>query len=326
MKQNRRRLLLGSASAMLMPVRSALVFSDYPNRPITFICPWPVGGTADLTMRALARVLSQELLQQVDYRNITGASGMTGVRSVVTAKPDGYTIGMVPITVSRMAQLGMVNFDPLHDLTYLARTYRQSVGIVVRADSPYRTLGELMAAAKASPGNLTYGSTSFASACHIGMEEFLVAAGLKMHHVAYKGGAPAMRDLRGGQVDVLCDSISWAADVRDKKLRLLAAMSEQRLPQFSRVPTLREVGFDVVVNAPNGVAAPAGLDPQVRLKLRGALRNAVASAHFRQICESIQAPVMYQDADEYSKYVFADYERQKSLIKRLNLEEQMRNI
>lgn len=326
MNQNRRRLLLCSASTMLMPIWPALARSEYPSRPITFICPWPNGGTADLTMRVLTAVLSRELRQRVELKNISGASGMVGVRSVVTAEPDGYTIGMIPITVSRMAQLGMVTFDPLKDLTYLARTYRQSVGVMVRTDSPYKTLSALLDGAKARPGNLTYGSTGFASACHIGMEELLVTAGVKMHHVAYKGGAPAMADLLGGHIDALCDSISWVADIKEGKFRLLATMSEQRLPQSPNVPTLRDAGFDVVVNAPNGVAAPAGLHPQIELKLRGALKKAIASSKFKQVCDSIQAPVMYQNAEEYRNYIVSDYEYQKNLIQKLKLKEQMRNI
>lgn len=274
MHRNRRRLLLCSAAAALAPVQSVLASSSYPNRPITFICPWPMGGTADLTMRALARILSRELRQPIDFKNIAGASGMMGVRSLATARPDGYTIGMVPITVSRIAQLGMLSFDPLKDLSYLARTYRQSVGIVVRADSPYRTLAELLAAAKDSPGKLIYGSTGFASACHIGMEELLAAAGLKMHHIAYKGGAPAIADLLAGHADAVCDSVSWAAGSAEQgRLRLLACMSDQRLPEFPAVPTLIEAGFNVVVNAPNGIAVPSGLDAEVRLKLRGALNS-----------------------------------------------------
>jgi tripartite-type tricarboxylate transporter receptor subunit TctC len=326
MNHNRRRLLLCSASTVLMPIESALARSNYPNRPITFICPWPDGGTADLTMRVLSALLSQELRQAVDFKNIAGASGMAGVCSVVSAKPDGYTIGMIPITVSRMAQLGMVAFDPLKDLTYLARTYRQSVGIVVRKDSPYRTLAELLAAAKANPGKLTYGSTGYASACHIGMEELLVTSSVKMHHVAYKGGAPAMRELLGGHINALCDSISWAADIKQGKLRVLATMSERRLSQFPNVPTLRDSGIDVVVNAPNGVAAPAGLPPQVKLKLHGALKKAITSTKFKQVCDSVHAPVMYQNADAYRNYIVSDYKHQKNLIQKLKLQEQTGNI
>ena len=326
--KKRRQLLLGAASGLAgaaLPLGSALAQSDYPSRPITFLCPWPAGGTADVTMRALAKVLSDHLGQPVVFENRAGASGMIGARALAVAKPDGYTIGQIPISVTRFAQLGTVTFDPLKDFTYLARASGQTFGIVVRADSPYRTLADLVAAAKANPGKLTFASAGVAGATHVGMEEFLLAAGAKMNHIPYKGGAPALTDLMGGQVDALADSSSWAPYVEQGKLRLLATWGEQRPPRFAKVPTLKEAGYNVVVDAPNGIGAPAGLEPQVAEKLRVALKKAIMSPEFKQACERIDAPVMYQDADDYRKYVLSQYVHEKQLIEKLNLKEQIKN-
>lgn len=323
----RRQLLLGAASGLAgaaLPFGSALAQSDYPTRPITFLCPWPAGGTADVTMRVLAKVLSEQLGQPVVFENRAGASGMIGARALATAKPDGYTIGQIPISVTRFAQLGTVTFDPLKDFTYLARASGQTFGIVVRADSPYKTLADLVAAAKANPGKLTFASAGVAGATHVGMEEFLLAAGAKMNHVPYKGGAPALTDLMGGQVDALADSSSWAPYVEQGKLRLLATWGAQRPPRFAKVPTLKEAGYDVVVDAPNGIGAPAGLDPKVAEKLGAALKKAIMSPEFKQACDRIDAPVMYQDADEYRKYVLSQYVHEKRLIEKLNLKEQIK--
>lgn len=324
----RRQLLLGAASGLagaVLPLGSALAQSDYPNRPITFLCPWPAGGTADVTMRALAKVLSDHLGQPVVFENRAGASGMIGARALAVAKPDGYTIGQIPISVTRFAQLGTVTFDPLKDFTYLARTSGQTFGIVVRADSPYKTLAELVAAAKANPGKLTFASAGVAGATHVGMEEFLLAAGAKMNHIPYKGGAPALTDLMGGQVDALADSSSWAPYVEQGKLRLLATWGEQRPPRFAKAPTLKEAGYNLVVDAPNGIGAPAGLEPQVAEKLRVALKKAILSPEFKQACDRIDAPVMYQDAEDYRKYVLSQYVHEKRLIEKLNLKEQIKN-
>jgi tripartite-type tricarboxylate transporter receptor subunit TctC len=324
----RRQLLLGAASSLAgaaLPLGSALAQSDYPNRPITFLCPWPAGGTADVTMRALAKVLSDHLGQPVVFENRAGASGMIGARALAVAKPDGYTIGQIPISVTRFAQLGTVTFDPLKDFTYLARASGQTFGIVVRADSPYKTLADLVAAAKANPGKLTFASAGVAGATHVGMEEFLLAAGAKMNHVPYKGGAPALTDLMGGQVDALADSSSWAPYVEQGKLRLLATWGEQRPPRFANAPTLKEAGYNLVVDAPNGIGAPAGLEPKVAEKLRVALKKAILSPEFKQACDRIDAPVMYQDADDYRKYVLSQYVHEKRLIEKLNLKEQIKN-
>lgn len=327
--QKRRRLLLGAASGVagaMLPLASALAQGQaYPNRPITFICPWPAGGTADITMRALAKIMSQHLGQPVIFQNSAGASGMIGARAIAVAKPDGYTIGQIPLSVTRFAQLGTVAFDPLKDFTYLARTSGQTFGIVVRAESPFKTLADLVAAAKANPGKLTYATAGVAGATHVGMEEFLLTAGAKMNHIPYKGGAPALADLMGGQVDALADSSSWAQYVESGKLRLLATWGEKRPPRFAKTPTLKEAGYDVVVDAPNGIGAPAGLEPQVSERLRDALRKSVQSDEFKQACDRIDAPVMYQDADEYRKYMLSQYVREKRLIEKLNLKEQIKN-
>lgn len=318
----RRKFTLRAASLVAgaaLPLESALARPHYPNRPITFICPWPNGGTADVTMRVLARVLANELNQKVEFRNVAGVSGMVGTRMIVTAKPDGYTIGQIPISVTRFALLDKLTFDPLKDISFLARTSGQTFGIVVHAESPFKTLEQLVAAARLKPGRLTYATAGTAGATHVGMEEFLLSAGVKMHHVAYKGGAPALADLLGGQVDALADSSSWSNEVKRGSLRLLATWGTERVNGFPNVPTLRELGFDVVVDAPNGIGAPAGLAPPVASKLRMALRKAVLSQQFKKACDSIHAPVQYQDADDYRKYVVSEHAHQKRLIERINL-------
>jgi tripartite-type tricarboxylate transporter receptor subunit TctC len=327
----RRRLILGAASGLAgmtagaMPLRAALAQAAYPTRPITFICPWPAGGTADVTMRALTRVAAQHLGQTIVFENRAGASGMIGARAIAAATPDGYTIGQIPISVTRFSQLGTVTFDPLKDFTYLARTSGQTFGIVVKPDSPYKTLADMVAAAKAHPGKINYATSGIAGATHVGMEEFCMAAGIKMNHVPYKGGAPALADLLGGQVDVLADSSSWASHVQQGKLRLLATWGERRPERFKNAPTLKEAGYDVVVDAPNGIGAPHGLDPQIEAKLRDAFRKAVLSPEFKQACDRIDAPVMYLDAEEYRKFVLSQYVHEKRLIEKLNLKEQLKN-
>jgi tripartite-type tricarboxylate transporter receptor subunit TctC len=328
--QKRRQLILGAAGGLAGAATGAfplgaLADSNYPSRPVTFICPWPAGGTADATMRVLMREMAKHLGQPVVFENRAGASGMIGARAIAAAQPDGYTIGQIPISVTRFSQLGSVTFDPLKDFTYLARTSGQTFGIVVRADSRYKTLADLVNDAKANPGKVNYATSGVAGATHVGMEEFCMAAGIKMNHIPYKGGAPALADLLGGQVDVLADSSSWAPHVEQGKLRLLASWGEQRPPRFKGAPTLKDAGYDVVVDAPNGVGAPAGLDPRVEAKLRAALRKAVMSDEFKQSCDKIDAPVMYLDAADYRKFILEQYVREKRLIEKLNLKEQIKN-
>jgi tripartite-type tricarboxylate transporter receptor subunit TctC len=318
----RRELLLGAAAGLLLPA-SARAAEAYPSKPITFICPWPAGGTADQSMRSICQVASTVLKQSIVVDNRAGAAGMIGAQAIAAAKPDGYTIGQIPISVTRFAQIGTLKADPRTDFTYLARTSGQTFGIAVLPQSPFRTLADMVAAAKARPGQVTYAHSGVGGATHVGMEEFALAAGIKLNAIAYKGGAPALQDTLGGQVDMLVDSSSWATYVEAGKLRLLATWGEQRTARFKDTPTLKELGYKVVVDAPNGVGAPKGLDPGVEKKLRDALRFAVMSDEFRTVADRIDAPVMYLDGPDYKRYVGQMYEHETQLIQRLKLKEML---
>ncbi len=308
---------LGAASGLLSGARAA----TWPERAITFICPWPAGGTADQTMRALCSAAARELGQAIAVENKVGASGMIGLKALASAKPDGYTIGQIPISVTRFSQLGTVQIDPLKDLTYLARTSGQTFGIAVQPGSRFKTLQDLVKEAQANPGKITYAHAGVGGATHVGMEEFAMVAGIQLAQIPYKGGSEALQAVLGGHVDVLVDSSSWAPHVEAGKLRLLATWGAKRTRDFADVPTLREAGFDVVVDAPNGVAAPKGLDPAVEKRLREAFRVAVASTDFTSACDKIDAPTMYLDGPDYAAYVAAVYKKETQLIERLKLRE-----
>lgn len=318
----RRQLLLGASAGAAGLLAPALVrAADFPERPITFICPWPAGGTADQSMRAICQVAARVLKQPVAVENKAGAAGMIGAAAIAAARADGYTIGQIPISVTRFAQLGTLKADPRTDFTYLARTSGQTFGIAVLPDSKFRTLKDMVAFAKANPGKVTYGHAGVGGATHVGMEEFAMAAGIQLNAIAYKGGAAALQDTLGGMVDMLADSSSWAPHVEAGKLRLLATWGEERTPRFQDTPTLKEQGFKVVVDAPNGIGAPKGLPPEVETKLRNAFRFAVNSDEFKAVAAKIDAPVMYLDGPDYRKYVAQVYDRETQLIERLKLKE-----
>lgn len=324
MNTSRRRIVLaGLGGTALLATGQRALANAYPERPVTFICPWPAGGTADMTMRALCTAAGRQLGQTVVVENRAGASGMLGLKAMAGAKPDGYTIGQIPISVTRFSQLGTVQIDPLKDLTYLARTSGQTFGIAVPATAPYRTLAEFVAAAKAAPGKITYGSAGIGGATHVGMEEFALAAGVSFNHIPFKGGADALQAVLGGHVDALADSSSWAPHVLSGKLRLLATWGEQRTTDFKDVPTLRDAGYNVVVDAPNGIGAPRGLEPAVALRLREAFKVAAVSPEFKAACDRIDAPLMYLDGPDYEKYIAATYRKETVLIERLKLKELM---
>jgi len=320
-----RRHVLGALGATTLAAASGRLFAqEWPSRPITFICPWPAGGTADQSMRALCAVAGRVLGQSIAVENKAGASGMIGTKAMASAKPDGYTIGQIPISVTRFSQLGSVHLDPRKDFSYIARTSGQTFGIAVLPSSPFKTLKDFVDTAKAKPGQVTYAHAGVGGATHVGMEEFASAAGIQLNQVPYKGGAEALNAVLGGHVDALADSSSWAPHVEAGKLRLLATWGEQRTPRFKDTPTLKDLGYNVVVDAPNGIGAPQGLDPAVLAKLREAFRQAVASPEFKAVTGRIDAPVMYLDGPGYEKYVGEVYQKETMLIEKLKLRELMK--
>jgi len=325
----RRQFVLGALGTATLALASAparlLAQGTYPERPITFICPWPAGGTADQSMRTLCTVAGRVLGQPIAVENRAGASGMIGSKALAGAKPDGYTIGQIPISVTRFSQLGTLAADPRKDFTYIARTSGQTFGIAVPANSPFKTLKDFVDYAKAHPGKVTYAHAGVGGATHVGMEEFASVAGIQLNHVPYKGGAEALQGVLGGHVDALADSSSWAPHVEAGKLRLLATWGEQRTARFKDVPTLRELGWDVVVDAPNGIGAPKGLDPAVAAKLRDAFRQAVASPEFKAVADRLDAPLLYLDGPDYEKYVNTVYAKETVLIDKLRLRELMKS-
>ena len=323
-RTRRRDFVLGTLGAAALATTPRLFAQAWPERPITFICPWPAGGTADQSMRALCTVASRILGQAIAVENRAGASGMIGTKALASAKPDGYTIGQIPISVTRFSQLGTLQADPRKDFTFIARTSGQTFGIAVPIHSPFKTLQDFVAAAKAKPGTVTYAHAGVGGATHVGMEEFAAAAGIQLSHVPYKGGAEALQGVLGGHVDALADSSSWAPHVEAGKLRLLATWGEQRTPRFKDVPTLKDLGYNVVVDAPNGIGAPKGLPPAVEAKLRDAFRQAVASPEFKAVADRLDAPLLYLDGPDYAQYVNAVYQKETVLIDKLKLRDLMR--
>lgn len=322
----RRNLLIATAGAaaatLLSPMRA--LAQGYPERPITFICPWPAGGTADQSMRALCQVASRTLGQAIAVENKVGASGMIGTKAMASAKADGYTIGQIPISVTRFSQLGTLQLDPLKDLTYLARTSGQTFGIATPADSRFKSLQEVVAFAKANPGKLTYAHAGIGGATHVGMEEFAMAAGIQFNHVPYKGGAEALQAVLGGHVDLLADSSSWAPHVEAGKLKLLATWASAARPASRMHPRSRSWATTLWLMRPMALARPKAWTRPLP-KLRDAFRIAVASPEFKQVADRIDAPVLYLDGPDYEKYVAGIYQKETVLIDRLKLKELMKS-
>jgi tripartite-type tricarboxylate transporter receptor subunit TctC len=240
----RRTLLQATGVAAFIP-GFALAQDKYPSKPITFICPYAAGGNSDQRSRQIGRFLSQALNQPVIVDNKAGAGGNIGTEAIARAKPDGYTIGMgnfAPLAVNPSMFQNM-KFDSQKDVLPVCLIEKGPLVLMVRPDSPFKSVKDIIAAAKAKPGQLTFASGGLGGSHHLSGELFKSIAGVFITHIPYKGGAPATVDLMGGQVDMMFEQMYAAApSIRAGKLRALAITSKVRSPLFPNVPTMIEAG------------------------------------------------------------------------------------
>ena len=292
----------------------------YPNRPVTFIVPWPPGGSTDLAMRSISVIAEKHLGQRVIIENKPGVTGTLGAQALAQgAKPDGYTISQMPITVFRLPHMMKTAFDPSTDFTYIIHLTGYTFGVVVRADSPWKTWGDLVAYAKANPGKLTYATPGNGTSLHITMENIAQTLGIKWVQVPFKGYADAAQALLGGHVDVHSDSTGWAEQVNSGRLRLLVTWGAQRTKRWPNVPTLKELGHPIVSNSPFGIAGPKGMDPAVVKVLHDAFKKALEDPEFQKTLEKFDQEPYYLGSADYAALVKKTIEEERVAIQRLGL-------
>jgi tripartite-type tricarboxylate transporter receptor subunit TctC len=253
-----------AASAQLLPhapASAAELPKDYPNRPVRLIVPFPPGGSNDILGRFMAAKLTERLNQQVIVDNRPGADGIIGSDLAARATPDGYTLLIVSTSYSMNPGIHKkMPFDPVKDLAPVSMIGTGPNAIVVNPGFPAKTVKDLVAAAKAKPGQINYASSGIGGFNHFGGELFKIAAGVDMTHVPYKGGGPAMVDIMAGHVPVLFSTlIQVLPHQRSGKLRVIATGGPKRSPALPDVPTVTESGVNYEVTIWWGVLGPKGL-------------------------------------------------------------------
>lgn len=278
--------LLLLASAMC----ASIAFADaYPDKPIRLVVPFPAGGPTDMVARPLAQFLGEQLKQSVIVDNRGGAGGGIGAEVVAKAPADGYTllmatVGTQAINATLYRKLG---YDPVKDFTPISLVAAAPVALVVHPSVPVSSVAELIALAKSKPGSLNFGSAGNGTPGHLTGEMFRAATGVDLKHVPYKGSAPALSDLLGGQIQIMFDPLqSVLAQVRAGRLKLLAISSKSRSPAAPDVPTFAEAGLkDFEATAWWAVFAPASLPPAIAARLNTSVNAVVNSPAFRALLE-----------------------------------------
>ena len=319
-KPTRRGFVQTSLAAAATTALPGLVRAQaFPSKPIRLICPWPAGGSTDAVMRALAESAGKALGGQMIIDNKPGASGMLGPNELVGAKPDGYTLSQLTIGVLRLPHMQKMQFDPMKDFTYIACLTGYTFGIVVRADSPIKTVKDLVDYAKANPEKFSYGSTGNGTTPHLAVEEFASRAGIKLQHVPFKGSTDGLQALLGGHIMAHSDATGWAPHVEAGTLRLLATYGSKRTKRWSSVPTLTELGYDTVSDSPFGIGAPKGMDPALTLRLHDAFKKTLDDPAVLATFEKYDQSVIYMNSADYTQFARDNYVKEKAVIERLGL-------
>jgi tripartite-type tricarboxylate transporter receptor subunit TctC len=310
------------AAALFGVASAALAQDSYPSKPITMVVPFPPGGVADIVGRPLAASMQKTLKQPVVVVNRTGAGGAVGMAAVAKAPADGYTILMALSSISIFPVSDRINGkQPAYEMNEFAPIALVSADptvLVVRADSQYKTLKDFVDAAKANPGKINYSSSGVYGTLHVAMEIFANAAGIKLFHVPYQGGGPAVTALLGGQVEALASGPAAAiGQIKGGKMRALASWSTERLKLLPDIPTFKELGYDAEFYIWSGLFAPAATPAPVVDRLREAVREAATSEEFKSAMDKVQTPVSYLDAPEFRKYWERDAARLKVALEKI---------
>src|SRR5262249_14417880 len=266
---------------------------NFPVRPVTLIVPWPAGGTTDVGMRALATATEKHLGQSIVIENRPGGSGtLAPGQMAATAKSDGYTVTQIPITIFRFPFMTKTSFDPSADFTYIIGVSGYTFGVVVRDDAPWKTFQEFLADAKANPSKINYGTPGAGTSLHITMEQIAKRQGIKWTHVPFKGNAESMNALLGGHIHAVADSSGCG------RLRLLVTWGAARTKNWPDVPTLRDIGIDMVSNSPFGIAGPRGMEPSIVKLLHDAFKKGLEEPSYAAAMASLDQERFYLSSED----------------------------
>ena len=303
---SRRRLVVAAGIAAALPAVPSFA-QNYPTRPVTIIVPWGAGGGTDATARIIASLLEKELGQPFTVVNRTGGSGVVGHAAIASAAPDGYTLGLATV------EIGMMHWQGLTDLkgssySPIGLVNADPAGFQVRADSPYKSVQEVLAAIKANPGKMKSSGTGQGGIWHLALAGLLRDQKIDPAAIPWvpsNGAAPAMQDLVAGGVDLVTCSLPEARALIDAgKARTLAVMDAKRAGLYPNVPTLKEaVGSDWTMAAWRGIVGPKGLPKPVQDRLAGAVQKVAASKDYNDFMSSRGFGVIYAGPDDFAKFM-----------------------
>ncbi|NLY33887.1 MAG: tripartite tricarboxylate transporter substrate binding protein [Alcaligenaceae bacterium] len=305
------------SAAFFTPATMAKGADGYPSKPITLVVPYAAGGTTDLIGRALGASLSKQLGQTIVVENKPGAAGSMGANEMVNTKPDGYKLALTPVGIFRQPYLQKTRYDPVKDLSYIAAFASYDFALGVDANSPYKTLDDLLKHAKEKPRELTISSPGRYSGNHVAIVELAKEAGVQMTHVPYKSDSEAIGALMGGHLDAVMSTNVIIPFMESGKVRVLGVAAEKRPEAFADIPTLTESGYSVVIPSPLGIAGPKGLPQEIVEKLDLAVKAAMEDPGFLKVIKDYGVRTYYMDNKAYTQFAIENFENEKDVIERM---------
>lgn len=304
---NSKTLMTVVAALGMIAIAGAASAQDFPTRPVTFIVPWAAGGATDITIRALAEAASKHLGQPVIVENKAGGGGTVGGATMAaTAKPDGYTVAQIPITIFRYPIMQGATFDPVRDFTYIANIAGYVFATYCSTESKLSNWKDVIEFAKANPGKMTYASPGHGTSPNIGMELMAAHSGVKFTEVPFKSTNEVNLAVAGNHT--LCGATGLdAKPLADAgKLRFVNVWTGEPNAKLPGVPTLKQLGYPFVFDSPWGIAGPKGMDPKVVAKLHDAFKKAMDDKLFKDALDKYDMIPNWMDSAAYAKFV-ADY-------------------
>lgn len=316
----RRTLGLGLLAALACSAGTAQAQASYPDKPITLIVPYGAGGVTDVITRALGNAMGKQLGQTVVIENKPGAAGAMGVVDMLTARPDGYRITLAPVGIFRQPYIQKTAYDPVRDLTYIASFMTYDFILAVPANSPFKTVQDLVAQAKKQPGSVDYGTPGKFTANHVAMALLEQKTGAKFTHAPFKGDAEAIQALMAGHIQSAVLANTILPHLQSGKVRALATAADKRPEAFGNVPTFREAGYGFDTPSPLGLAGPKGLPREVVQKLDAAVKAAMDDAGFKQTVANYGIRTDYRDHRAYAEFARTAFAAEKDIVQGLGLE------
>jgi tripartite-type tricarboxylate transporter receptor subunit TctC len=307
------------ASLAMFATAFAASAQDFPIRPITLIVPFPAGGPTDVGVRAMAEVAAKHLGQPIIVENKAGGAGTVGPATMAaTARPDGYTIAQMPITVYRLPMMQNTTWTA-DDFTYIVHLTGYTFAAMAHVDTGFKSWQDVIDYARKNPGKITYATSGAGSSLHLGMEMMAEKSGIKFTHVPFKGAAEVNAAVAGGHTMMAAGGLSVKPMVEAGKVVLLNVWTEKRLKSVPELPTLKELGYPWVFDSPWGIAGPKGMDPKVVARIHDAFKKAIEDEGVVATLERFEMVPNYKNSADYKAAVAEQVKTEEALLRRIGM-------